>query len=57
MTFGSTNILKRGYSGIGILLFAITLSLLGAAPAQAEDCVKDLGGVVDGFVRPVPLAD
>jgi len=54
MTSVETNNSKRGYSWIGILLFAIALSLLGAAPAQAEDCVKDLGGLLDGFVRPVP---
>ena len=54
MTSVETNNSKRGYSWIGILLFAIALSLLGAAPAHAEDCVKDLGGVLDGFVKPVP---
>ena len=50
MTSVYTKIVKRGYSWIGILLFAFAMSLLNAAPAQAEDCVKDLGGVLDGFV-------
>jgi hypothetical protein len=36
-----------------ILLFAFAITLMNAAPASAEDCVADLGGVVDGFVNPV----
>jgi uncharacterized repeat protein (TIGR01451 family) len=48
--------LTRGCSGIGILLFSVAVSLLTAAPAQAEDCVADLGGVLDGNVNPVPPA-
>ena len=36
-----------------ILLFTLALWLLPAAAAYAEDCVGDLGGVVDGFVNPI----
>jgi uncharacterized repeat protein (TIGR01451 family) len=43
-----------GGSGIGVLLFTFALSLLTAAPAQAEDCVADLGGVLDGSINPTP---
>src|SRR6187551_1856176 len=46
--------LKSGRSWIGILLFAFAMLLLSAAPARAEDCVGDLGGLVDGFVTPTP---
>ncbi len=37
-----------------ILLLAFALSLLAAVPAWADDCVADRGGVIDGFVDPVP---
>jgi len=43
----------RGWAGILLSVFA--LSILGAAPALAIDCVADAGGVIDGFVNyPVP---
>src|SRR5262245_55737952 len=49
---------RAGYGWIGILLITLAVSLLGAAPAQAQpqkDCVADFGGVVDGnFVNPAP---
>jgi uncharacterized repeat protein (TIGR01451 family) len=35
-------------------LWAFVLFMLSAAPAFAEDCVADLGGVLDGNVTPVP---
>jgi uncharacterized repeat protein (TIGR01451 family) len=55
MTSSGTKHVRVGYSGIGILLFTVALSLLGAAPARAEDCVADFGGVVDGnVVNPPP---
>jgi uncharacterized repeat protein (TIGR01451 family) len=53
MTSNGRNYVRVGYSWIGILLFTFALSLLTAAPAQAEDCVADLGGVVDGTITPV----
>jgi large repetitive protein len=53
MTSNGTNNVKVGYGRIAILLFAFALSMLVATPAWAEDCVADLGGVVDGFVNPV----
>src|SRR5687768_14228699 len=53
MTSRNTGRVRMSYSWIGILLFIFLLSHLTAAPAQAEDCVADLGGVVDGFVNPV----
>ncbi|HET9300279.1 MAG TPA: hypothetical protein VFO11_10050, partial [Candidatus Polarisedimenticolaceae bacterium] len=41
----------------GILLIAVALAVLSAAPAWAIDCVADGGGYVDGFVNyPVPPA-
>jgi uncharacterized repeat protein (TIGR01451 family) len=43
-----------GYKWIVTLLFALALPLLNATPAQAERCVAELGGVVDGFVTPNP---
>src|SRR5688572_27248338 len=54
MIANGRNYVKVGCSWIGILLFAFALSLLTAAPAQAEDCVADLGGVLDGAITPVP---
>ena len=53
MTSSGTNNVRAGGSWIGILLFAFAVSLLTAAPARADDCVADLGGVIDGFVTPV----
>ena len=37
-----------------ILLFTLALLPLAALPARADDCVADRGGVIDGFVDPVP---
>ena len=54
MTSSGARTLRVGGSGIGVLLFTFALSLLTAAPAQAEDCVADLGGVLDGSVNPLP---
>ncbi len=56
MTSIGTNNVRVGYSWIGILLFAFAMSLLTAAPARADDCVADRGGVIDGYVNPVPPA-
>jgi large repetitive protein len=39
---------------IRLRLAAFALLLCAAFPAFAEDCVGDLGGVLDGFVTPVP---
>ncbi|MEJ2109082.1 MAG: hypothetical protein P8Z37_04045 [Acidobacteriota bacterium] len=36
------------------LLFVLILLSLATAPAAAEDCVDDLGGLLDGFITPVP---
>src|SRR5215510_12147518 len=50
------NTKPRG-SWIKILLFAFALLLLSAVPARAQSvggCVANLGGVIDGFVNPVP---
>src|SRR5687768_5409338 len=55
MTSSGTNQVRVGYSWIGILLFTLALSLLSAAPARADDCVADHGGVIDGFVN-VPVS-
>src|SRR5436309_3573460 len=54
MTSCSTGRVKKGYSWLGILLFTFLLSHLTAVPARADDCVADRGGVIDGFVNPVP---
>jgi large repetitive protein len=56
MVSRNTTRVRRGSSWIGILLCTLAVSLLAAAPAQAEDCVADLGGVLDGAVTPVPPA-
>ena len=53
MTSSGTDNVRTGYSWIGILLFPFALLLLSAVPAHADDCVADLGGVIDGFVNPV----
>ncbi len=45
---------RAGSSRISILLFVFALWMLSPSAALAEDCVADLGGVVDGFVSPVP---
>src|SRR5262252_8016729 len=44
-------------SWIRILLFVFATSLLSAVPARAQSvggCVANFGGVIDGFVNPVP---
>jgi large repetitive protein len=56
MTSSGTNRVRVGYGWIGILLFTLAVLLLGAAPARADDCVADRGGLIDGFVDPVPPA-
>src|SRR5712691_11015851 len=57
MTSSGTNHVRVGYSWIGILLFAFAMSLLTAVPAHAQstvNCSQVPGGVIDGFVNPVP---
>src|SRR6201997_4725924 len=57
MTSSRTSYVRVGYSWIGILLFAFAMSLLSAVPARAQSvggCVANFGGVIDGFVNPVP---
>jgi large repetitive protein len=54
MTSSGTNNVKVAYSWIAVLLFAFALSMLAATPAWADDCVADRGGLIDGFVNPVP---
>src|SRR5690348_1881544 len=57
MTSSSTNIAKPRGSWIRILLFALGLLLLSAVPSRAQSvggCVANFGGVIDGFVNPVP---
>ncbi|MGB5133446.1 MAG: hypothetical protein WBO00_12550, partial [Steroidobacteraceae bacterium] len=45
---------KAAGSWVRIRLLAFALLMLFALPALAEDCVADLGGLLDGFVDPVP---
>src|SRR5215475_11556672 len=57
MTSTDTHNTKPRGSWIKILLFAFALLLLSAVPARAQSvggCVANLGGVIDGFVNPVP---
>src|SRR5690348_8100170 len=57
MTSSSTNIANPRGSWIRILLFALGLLLLSAVPSRAQSvggCVANFGGVIDGFVNPVP---
>jgi hypothetical protein len=57
MTTSDTNNVRQRGSWIKILLFAFGLLLLGAVPARAQSvggCVANFGGVIDGFVNPVP---
>src|SRR6516165_6893038 len=57
MTSSGTNHGKAGYSWIRILLFAFAVLLLSAVPARAQSaggCVANFGGVINGFVNPVP---
>ena len=54
MTSGDTYNARARGGWFRILLFPFALSLLTAVPALADDCVADLGGVIDGFVDPFP---
>jgi uncharacterized repeat protein (TIGR01451 family)/fimbrial isopeptide formation D2 family protein len=54
MTTSDTNNTRPRGSWIKILLFAFAMLLLSAVPARADNCVADRGGVIDGFVNPVP---
>src|SRR5215467_11207585 len=54
MTSKHRNNASPGGSWIKILLFLLALLLLSAAPARAQNCVANFGGVIDGFVNPVP---
>ena len=54
MTSSDTNNTKPRGSWIKILLFAFALLLLSAVPAHADDCVANHGGLIDGFVNPIP---
>jgi len=54
MSSNDTDNAKPRSSWITILLFPLALFLLSALPAHAENCVADLGGVIDGYVNPVP---
>src|SRR5262245_22018461 len=47
---------SSGDSWIAILLSLFALWMLPTSSAHAEDCVADLGGVLDGFVTPVAPA-
>jgi uncharacterized repeat protein (TIGR01451 family) len=52
----ANNVRSRG-RWIKILLFPLVLLLLSAVPARAQSvggCVANFGGVIDGFVNPVP---
>jgi uncharacterized repeat protein (TIGR01451 family) len=53
MVFRETSHARAGGSRIALLLFMLALLPLSAVPAQADDCVADRGGVIDGFVDPV----
>src|SRR6266404_4302739 len=57
MTSNDTNNVKPRGSWIKILLFPLVLLLLSAVPSRAQSvggCVANFGGVIDGFVNPVP---
>src|SRR6516225_1505050 len=57
MTSSDTRNTKPRGSWIKILLIAFALLLLSAVPARAQSvggCVANFGGVIDGFVNPVP---
>src|SRR5216684_4012884 len=57
MTSSNTNNARLRGSWIKILLFDFGLLLLSAVPARAQSvggCVANFGGVIDGFVNPVP---
>src|SRR5215470_15092250 len=57
MTSSDTHNTKPHGSWIRILLVAFALLLLSAIPARAQavgGCVANFGGLIDGFVNPVP---
>src|SRR5712671_1326710 len=57
MISSKTNNARPRGRWIRILLFAFGLLLLSAVPARAQSvggCVANFGGVIDGFVNPVP---
>src|SRR5215813_6549238 len=57
MISNDTNNARALGSWIRILLFAFGLLLLSAVPARSQSvggCVTNFGGVIDGFVNPVP---
>jgi uncharacterized repeat protein (TIGR01451 family) len=56
MTSSGTHHVGRRYSWIGGLLFTFAVSLLTAAPAQAQatTCSQFPNGVIDGLVNPTP---
>src|SRR5262245_54176 len=54
MTFDDINKVRPSGSWIKFLLFPLALLLLSAVPAHADNCVADWGGVIDGYVTPVP---
>src|SRR5262245_26836378 len=55
MTSNDINNVRPRGSWIKFLLFPLALLLLTAVPAHAgTDCVADFGGLIDGFVNPVP---
>jgi len=57
MTSSGTIHVGMGSKWIAILFFICALSLLTATPARAADgCVADHGGVINGYVSPVPPA-
>ena len=56
MVCGGGKTARRGGRWIGLLLCALALSLLTVVPAWADACVADRGGLIDGFVDPVPPA-
>ncbi|HKD01379.1 MAG TPA: hypothetical protein VKB77_03085, partial [Terriglobales bacterium] len=57
MISSDTNNARPRGSWIRILLFLfapLLLTLLTSVPARADNCVANHGGVIDGFVNPVP---
>src|SRR5260370_20503446 len=57
MTSGDTNKARARGRWLKFLLFPFALLLLTAFPARAQSvggCVANFGGVIDGFVTPVP---
>src|SRR5216684_2210542 len=57
MTSGDTNKARARGRWLKFLLFPFALLLLTAFPARAQSvggCVANFGGVIDGFVSPVP---